>query len=421
MKSSKLYKIVFVFISIIFPLIITAGCSGNENWISFRGNDGQGSTVKSISTPLAIKWKLRLQFSDKDLKSFNPPVIFDEYVYFGSEDGNFYSLDLNTGYMSWIFKSRASVNSVPFVDEKQIYFGSNDGYVYALSRETGEELWAFQTKYTVQSLIVRHRDLIIFTSDRGNTHFLTVRGEEVHSLPNPIWSYHTFQVYDEIMYWAPGPPNSGVSFGAYDINNKNYIWVKSTEKGLNWYSFPALHKEKIFYSASGLSTSTNNDLKFIYYSVNRLNGEELWRYEDNSYFGEKGTDIFSPKDMFLQNHKLLDYLAPTIWKNLVIYTSGDAIVRAFNINTGKLVWQYTFQYPTSSAPTIAGNRIYFGVHGSDQPNQDKPRLVCLSTKTGKLQWEVGLDGNILSAPVITGKYIIFGTDKSFFYILEEVF
>ena len=420
MKSSNLYKIVLIFICAIIPLIVSTGCSDKENWTNFRGNNGQGNITKSISTPLAIKWKLKLQFSDENLKSFNPPVIYNEKVYFGSEDGNFYSLDLKTGYMSWIFKSRASVNSVPFVDEKHIYFGSNDGNLYALSRETGEELWAFQTKYTVQSLIVRHKDLIIFTSDRGNTHFLTIRGEEIHSLPNPIWSYHTFQVYDEIMYWAPGPPNSGVSFGAYDINNKNYLWVKSTETGLNWYSFPALDKEKILYSASGLS-STSNNLNFIYYSVNRLNGKELWTYEDTSYFGGKGTSLFSPKDIFLENHKLLDYLAPTIWKNLVIYTSGDAIVRAFNINTGKLAWQHTFQYPTSSAPTIAGNRIYFGVHGGDQPNTDKPRLVCLSTKTGKLQWELELDGNILSAPVITGTYIIFGTDKSFFYILEEVF
>ena len=42
--------------------------------------------------------------------------------------------------------------------------------------------------------------------------------------------------------------------------------------------------EKILYSASGLS-STSNNLNFIYYSVNRLNGKELWTYEDTSYFG----------------------------------------------------------------------------------------------------------------------------------------
>jgi hypothetical protein len=31
------------------------------------------------------------------------------------------------------------------------------------------------------------------------------------------------------------------------------------------------------------------------------------------------------------------------------------------------------------------------------------------------------EGAILSAPVIAGKRIIFGTDKSVFYVLEEVF
>ena len=80
----------------------------------------------------------------------------------------------------------------------------------------------------------------MFTSDRGNTHFVTAdTGEEVHYIPNPVWSYHTFQVYDGVMYWAPGPPGRGASFGAYDVYDKAYLWIKSTTPGLNWYSFPA--------------------------------------------------------------------------------------------------------------------------------------------------------------------------------------
>jgi hypothetical protein len=31
------------------------------------------------------------------------------------------------------------------------------------------------------------------------------------------------------------------------------------------------------------------------------------------------------------------------------------------------------------------------------------------------------EGSLLSSPVIAGKRIIFGTDKSVFYVLEEVF
>ena len=43
-----------------------------------------------------------------------------------------------------------------------------------------------------------------------------------------------------------------------------------------------------------------------------------------------------PKTLFNLNLKLLDYLAPAIWKDTVIYTSGDSVVRAFNSKLGSI-------------------------------------------------------------------------------------
>ena len=187
------------------PTTVYGGAS--HDWVMFRGEEGRGITATRIQPPLAVKWQLQLQAGGEQARSFNPPVVVDDTIYFGSDDGNFYALDVHSGYMRWIFKSQAPVNSVPFADQDHLYFGSNDGHVYAVARDTGEERWRFPTKYTVQSLILRYDDLVMFTSDRGNTHFVTAdAGEEVHYIPNPVWSYHTFQVYDGVMYWAPGPP-----------------------------------------------------------------------------------------------------------------------------------------------------------------------------------------------------------------------
>ena len=257
--------------------------------------------------------------------SFNPPVVVDDTIYFGSDDGNFYALDVHSGYMRWIFKSLAPVNSVPFADQDHLYFGSNDGHVYAVARDTGEERWRFPTEYTVQSLILRYGDLVMFTSDRGNTHFVTAdTGREVHYIPNPVWSYHTFQVYDGVMYWAPGPPGTGASFGAYDVYEQGYLWVKRTTPGLNWYSFPALRGDELFYSAAGPGRTMTGNLLFVYYAVDRLTGEELWRMEEESFFGDAGERLYQPYRVFVDSLRLLDYLAPALWRNTVIYTSGDA-------------------------------------------------------------------------------------------------
>ena len=149
----------------------------------------------------------------------------------------------------------------------------------------------------------------------------------------------------------------------------------------------------------------------------------MWVHTTESEFG---MHVNEPAYVLLnKNKELLDYLAPAIWNNLVIYTSGDTIVRAFNLNSssfsGEIAWEKKFEYITSSAPTIAGDRVYFGLRGDDFPGGDPPKLVCLAANNGNVLWQVDLEGAVLSAPVISGKWIVFGTDENYFYVLEEVY
>ena len=104
---------------------------------------------------------------------------------------------------------------------------------------------------------------------------------------------------------------------------------------------------------------------------------------------------------------------------------GDRKVRAFDRDDGDEAWETVFDRPTSSAPTIAGNRVYIGVRGSQVVTEsgelsDPPLLVCLSAADGSKLWEMEVDGNILSAPIISGDKMMFGTDQNYFYVLEEV-
>ena len=259
----------------------------------------------------------------------------------------------------------------------------------------------------------------MFTSDRGNTHFVTADGgREVHYIPNPVWSYHTFQVYDGVMYWAPGPPGTGASFGAYDVYEQGYLWVKRTTPGLNWYSFPALRGGRAV-STRPAGPGAHHDRQTCCSSTTRSTGSRArncgaWRR--SRFFGEAGERLYQPYRVFRGTTcSSWDYLAPgAVGANTVIYTSGDAVVRAFNSRNGREAWRHTFLYPTSSAPTVAGDRVYFGVRGDGVPGGRPPRLVALSAQNGKLLWEMDLEGAVLSAPVVAGKYLIFGTDQNYF-------
>ena len=73
------------------------------------------------------------------------PTVWDNAVYFGSGDGNVYSLDAATGSLRWKFKTGDVVHASPAIVDGKLYIGSWDSYFYALDAATGKELWRFKT------------------------------------------------------------------------------------------------------------------------------------------------------------------------------------------------------------------------------------------------------------------------------------
>jgi len=411
-------------------LLLAASCRPSSDWIQFRGEGGRGAAASPVRPPLGLKWKLRLQLDGRTLHAFNPPVVKGNTIYFGSADGNFYALDIDSGFMRWVFKTGASINSVPFVDEDQVYFGSQDGKAYAVSRKSGEEIWNFPTGRPVNSSVQRYKDRVIFTSDGGSSFFLTPEGVPAAEIPNPVWYYHTYQMYDDVMYFAPGPPDRPHSFGPYDTRTGTYHWVLETaELNATWYSFPAIEKDLLFFSTAGYSEPA---WELSFYAYDRRSGRRVWSYWDFSRWGPG----YRPdlEGLFLRSLNLLDFMAPVVWKDSVIYAGGDSVVRAFHTRTGKLLWEKEFDLPVSSAPTVAGDRLYFGLLGEESATVEgrrdfrdapaprrQPRLICLSARNGGTLWSMETEGAVLSAPVVAGGRLMFGTDRSMFYILEEVF
>ena len=72
-------------------------------------------------------------------------------VYIGSDDGNLYALNANTGNDLWGFDTGSSVVSSPIVDlDGTIYVGSDNGNVYAINPD-GTQKWIFPTGAMVRS------------------------------------------------------------------------------------------------------------------------------------------------------------------------------------------------------------------------------------------------------------------------------
>ena len=416
-------RVRLLFLSLII-MLTPAACADRLDWQRFRGEEGQGATTTSVRPPLAVKWKLRLQAKGDIARFFNPPIILDDTIYFGSADGNFYALDIESGYMRWVFKTGNRVNSIACGDEKNVYFGSDDGKVYAVSRRTGQLVWSYATGELVQSLVMKYKDMIVFVTNEGAGYFLDTEGNLIFTIPNPNWSKYTFQIYKDTMYFAPADGRLLSGLSTFDIPERTYGW--NLDPGVmyaTWYSVPAVDADRVY-----MSTAAYNEdvLGYKFFALDRHDGSILWQADGVSDFSDAFT-MGDTYDLLEQYIELLDYMAPSLWGDLVIYTAGDKKVRAFSKKSGFSVWEREFRFHTSSATTVAGDRVYFGLDGSEEqyyavtPQVEPAKFVCLSAADGRTLWDTPIEGRVLSAPVIAGKWVVFGTHQHVFYVLEEVF
>lgn len=72
------------------------------------------------------------------------PAVYNGAVYFGSGDGNIYSLDAATGSLKWRFRTGDVVHASPAIVDGTVFAGSWDGSLYALDAASAKMKWRLQ-------------------------------------------------------------------------------------------------------------------------------------------------------------------------------------------------------------------------------------------------------------------------------------
>jgi len=114
-------------VSIILSLPFLGITQDKDCWPGFRGNQElTGYTDVELPTSLKLLWTFKT--GDKIQSS---PVVCNDIIYIGSNDGKVYAIDGN-GEQIWEFKSETSFEASPLLLDGVVYIGSLEGILFAL-------------------------------------------------------------------------------------------------------------------------------------------------------------------------------------------------------------------------------------------------------------------------------------------------
>ena len=268
------------------------------------------------------------------------PVVSDGLVYFGTDDGNFFALDIVSGKTVWRYKvpfgSRGKyIFSTPAVYHEIVYFGAYDGNVYALDKRTGQKRWVFMEADWVGSspciaddlgMIFIGLEYGLFTKKGGVSCIDAQTGKK-------IWEFRSLEL-------THGSPVYSKRYGLVACGSNDHILsVLNAKTGKRVWSFKTRGDIKgaaCFSDEHGVISVIGFDE--IVYVLDTKTGSEVSHFKME--FGA--------------------YNAPIIFQDTVICASFDKNIYCFNLFTGDLVWKYYTGARCFATPVIIKGKLYVG-------------------------------------------------------------
>ena len=186
------------------------------DWPAWGGNpDHTFWTEGTIPSAMTLNWKRQLHSPDSAWPKSQGKLQFDdahgivimgELVLVNSAvTDSLTAYNLTTGKKVWSFQTNEPVRFSPVVHQDRVYLGSDDGYLYCLNLKTGKEYWRLRGGPDDRRILGNERLISMWP----------VRGAPV--------------VKDNVVYYAAGIwPVMGVLIHAVDAGTGKQIWLNSS-------------------------------------------------------------------------------------------------------------------------------------------------------------------------------------------------
>ena len=309
--------------------------------------------------PVELLWKYMGQSP-----SYSTPLILDDLLIFGNEDGYLTALNKKTGEPRWSYNVGMNIISAPKYAQGKILFGSINYNFYAVD-STGKEAWKFTTRRAIKSDPTTKGDIVYFTSYDGHIYALKIANKEL------VWKFPESHNEKVAALKAEGKELGGL--------------VEDLKVGEFSYSSPAIDGDIMYVG------NLDNHL----YAVNIQDGTMVFRF--------KTEDAVTS--------------SPVVENGIVYFGSNDKHLYAIDAKEGKkVIFKVATHEWVNSSPRIDGDRIYFG-------SNDK-NMYAIDKKSGNIIGKFTAAGPVISIPAIYKNLVIFAGgqgDGTVYFVDKETF
>lgn len=389
-------------LSILTFFLFSSAFNLQGDWLGFRGNHGNGSslsqTPQSLSKTSDRGWSHELPG-----RGLSSPILLDDSVYLTSSSGpnqetlHLLSFDSQLGTLNWERKFKATGRTICHdktcvaastlaSDRKVILaqFSSNDIFCFDPS---GHLLW--------------FRGL---TYDYPNA----ANGLGMSSSPVIAEGVGIVQVENDAYSFTCG----------LNLQNGTTIWKKDRPRGANWTSPIVMKSDErelvALQSKHGVSV------------IEPTTGEEIWSFDKgastipSSAWSDQGlilipsdgitalkipTDGDHPDQIWKDNKLKPGTGSPAVIDQKVYVVNSANVLTCASIKKGEILWRLRLKGPFSSSPVVTSDHLFiFSEYGLGQ-------IIRLGGSTGEVIDTIDLEDTILCTPALGKDGVFVRSDK----------
>jgi len=352
----------------------------------------QNDTTQKYSRPdYSINQKY-MQVTEKwryssEANIISTPVVTTKLAIVGNQNGEIFSVSLETGKKQWLNKLHGSIFSSPAISNDRIVFGSADGSVYCLSLSKGKVRWRKNTAASVLGSPVISGDTVFIGGSDHSFYALNLKSGAIY------WQYNGLGgpvVSTPLLY------NGNVIFGAWD-KNLYAVTRGSGELSWKWNNGSSV----INYSPAACIPVAHDGVIYIvapdrYISaIDADNGKTLWRSNEAAVRESIG---ISGDGKFVYGKTMQD--------TIVAYAAS----REFQHPAWELDCGFGYEHVPSMLIEKDGE-VFFGTRNGI--------VYCIDPLDRKMLWAHKIDNSMVNTVrVIDRKHVVAATMDGKLVLLE---